>query len=208
MPASDHILNELSEISQTVAKIPDLPVFSVPENYFSSFPDKMLILIREDVSVETAMISPLLGSLNKNSPFKVPEGYFAGLEENLRKHALPDKQNNPAPVIQMFRRKQIWKLSVAAMITGLIGISAWLFFSQNVPVLPSSQVNLSTEWPKVSEEEMTNFLKTIPEMPQPETLQVAGLESLNVEDMLKDVQDGELQQFIAEMPDLQTDKLN
>lgn len=91
MPSNQHILNELSTISQTVANIPDVPVFTVPENYFAQFPEKLMSKIREDVQYETSLISPLLGGLEKKTPFSVPEGYFSTLEEQLKNSALPEK---------------------------------------------------------------------------------------------------------------------
>jgi hypothetical protein len=208
MPASNHILNELSEISQTVANIPQLPVFTVPENYFTNFPEKLMSRIREDAREETSLISPLLGGMDKKTPFKVPDGYFTNLEAELMKSAKLEIQTKQAPVIHMFRKKQVWRLSVAAMIAGLIGISAWLFFTQDSPVFLSSQVTVNSLLPKISEKEIADFLQSDPEIPQMETQEVAGLDNLNLEDMLKDVQDGELQQYIIEKPDLQAEKLN
>lgn len=208
MPSNQHILNELSTISQTVANIPDEPVFTVPENYFAQFPEKLMSKIREDVQYETSLLSPLLGGLEKKTPFSVPEGYFSTLEEQLKHSVLADKIAQPAPVINMFRRKQVWKLSVAAMIAGIIGISAWFFYQQENSSIPTLQVNVNAELPAISEEEINDFLLSVPEMPFSETLQVAGLDNLNVEDMLKDVQETELQDYVREMPDLSPEKLN
>jgi hypothetical protein len=208
MPSNHHILNELSTISQTVANIPDVPVFTVPENYFSQFPEKLMSKIREEAHYETSLISPLLGGLEKKTPFSVPEGYFSSLEEQLKKSALPEKIVKPAPVINMFSRRQVWKLSVAAMIAGFIGISAWFFYQQENFSIPPVQVNVNAELPGISEEEINDFLLSIPEMPFAETLQVAGLDNFNVEDMLKDVQETELQDYVREMPDLSPEKLN
>jgi hypothetical protein len=208
MPSSKHILNELSAISQTVANITDRPVFTVPENYFAQFPEKLMSKIREDAQFETTLISPLLGGLERKTPFNVPEGYFSALEDQLKKAVLPAVTPETAPVIPMFRKRQVWKLSVAAMLAGIIGISAWFYFQQAAAPFSPAQVNVKAELPKVSEDEITDFLLSVPEMPQAETPQVAGLNNLNVEDMLKDVQDGELQDFVKEMPDLQTEKLN
>ena len=208
MPRNQHILNELNAISQTVANIPNVPVFTVPENYFAQFPEKLMSKIREDAQYETSLISPLLGGLERKTPFSVPDGYFTTLEEQLQKSAIHENLAEPAPVIAMYRKRQVWKLSVAAMVAGLIGISAWFFYQQENSSVPALQVNINSELPKVSEEEITEFLLSVPEMPQAETLQVAGLDNLNVEDMLKDIQEADLQDYVKEMPDLQPDKLN
>jgi len=208
MPVENHILNELNIISQTVANIPRLPVFTVPENYFAEFPGKLMEKIREDAKIETELISPLLGGIQKKNPFSVPDGYFSTFEEQLKKSTLPVVMPEPAKVIRMTGTRQVWKLSVAAMVAGVIGIAAWLFYQQNTAMTIPAQVNINAELPKVSEEEMNDFLLSVPEMPATETPQVAGLDNLNIEDMLKDVQDGELQDFVKDMPELQPEKLN
>jgi hypothetical protein len=208
MPDRNIILNELSTISQTVADVPFLPVFTVPENFFAEFPEKMMERIREDAGYETQLLSPLLGGMEKKNPYSVPEGYFANFGENLKKSTVPDVLAGPAPVIRMFSWKKALKLSAAAMVAGIIGISAYLFFQQNSPSVSTAQVNIKAELPKVSEAEMNDFLLSAPDMPQTETLQMAGLDNLDFEDMLKDVQDSELQEFVKEMPDLQPEKFN
>jgi hypothetical protein len=208
MPVENHILNELNTISQTVANIPRLPVFTVPENYFAEFPGKLIEKIREDAKIETELLSPLLGGIQKKNPFSVPDGYFSTFEDQLKKSTLPVVMPEPAKVIRMSGTRQVWKLSVAAMVAGIIGIAAWLFYQQDTSMTIPSQVNVNAELPKVSEEEMNDFLLSVPEMPSTETPQVAGLDNLNIEDMLKDVQDGELQDFMKDMPELQPEKLN
>jgi hypothetical protein len=208
MPVENHILNELNTISQTVANIPRLPVFTVPENYFAEFPGKLMEKIREDAKIETELLSPLLGGIQKKNPFSVPDGYFSTFEEQLKKSTLPDVMPEPAKVIRMTGTRQVWKLSVAAMVAGVIGIAAWLFYQQDTAMTMPAQVNINAELPKVSEQEMNDFLLSVPEMPATETPQVAGLDNLNIEDMLKDVQDGELQDFVKDMPELQPEKLN
>lgn len=206
MPDRTIISNELSTISQTVANIPFLPVFTVPENYFAEFPEKMMEKIREDAGYETQLLSPLLGGIEKKNPYSVPDGYFAGFRENLKTSSVPDESVEPAPVIRMFPKKAL-KLSVAAMVAGIIGISAYLYFQLDSPVIPTAQVNINAELPKVSEAEMNDFLLSVPDMPQTDILQMAGLDNLDFEDMLKDVQDSELQEFVKET-DLQPEKLN
>lgn len=208
MTGNNHILNELNTISEAVANIPRSPVFTVPENYFADFPGKLMEKIREDANIETELLSPLLGGMQKKNPFSVPDGYFSTFEEQLKKSTLPVEIPEPAKVIRMSVTRQVWKLSVAAMIAGIIGITAWFFYQQNASVISPSMVNVKSELPKVSEEEMNDFLLSVPEMPATETPQVAGLENLVIEDMLKDVQDGELQDYIKDMPDLQPEKLN
>jgi hypothetical protein len=128
--------------------------------------------------------------------------------QNIETSARAVETTAPAPVIRMFSLKNVWRLSVAAMISGIIGISAYLYYQQDTPTTLTAQVNIVDELPKVSEDDMTHFLLSVPDMTQTETLPMAGLDNLNIEDMLKDVQDSELQDYVKEMPDLQPEKLN
>jgi len=230
MPSNPHIVKELNEISQTVANLPDLPVFTVPENYFEQFPEKLMSLIREiareeinqiseNPHDEINQISPLLGGMKKTMPFSVPEGYFSQLEEKLTSGLIPEYQEQaivnseisepviPARILRMSPVKQMYKLAAAAIIAGVIGVSAWFYFHQEKPgTLSLAKIN--AELPTVSEKEMKDFLLTIPEMPQPENFQVAGLENLNFQDMLKDVKDDDLLEFVEESPIVQPEKMN
>ena len=229
MPSNPHIVKELNEISQTVANLPDSPVFAVPENYFEQFPGKLMTLIREitteeiniiseDAREEIKQISPLLGGLKKTTPFSVPEGYFSQLEEKLTsfpgRNAEETDGNSefsepviPAKILRISPVRQLYKLAAAAIVAGIIGVSAWFYFHQEKTDTPSL-ATINAELPTVSEKEMKDFLLTIPDMPQPENFQVAGLDNLNFQDMLKDVNDDDLLEFIEESPIVQPEKMN
>lgn len=75
MNLKEEILNELSALSTTVAAIPRLNVYSVPDGYFNHFSDSVLALIHpeEQFSFEHS----------KQSSMSVPEGYFEGLADSI-----------------------------------------------------------------------------------------------------------------------------
>ncbi len=242
MPSNQHILNELNEISQTVANLPDLPVFTVPENYFAEFPEKLMSIIREDAKDETNLISPLLGGIKRTTPFSVPEGYFSSLERNLTKLVAAESEhlsvspmalseskgsatkpetvvlpksvsveatgeNVSGRVISISPARQVYRFAMAAAVAGIIGLSAWFYVHQEEEK-PVAQVNINAELPKVSEKEMSEFLLTAPDMPQAETLQLAGLENLDIEEMLKDVNENELKEYVKDEQVLMPEKMN
>lgn len=103
--------------------------------------------------------------------------------------------------------RQVYRFSVAAAVAGIVGLSAWFYFHQDRQV-PIAQVNINTELPKVSDVEISEFLLTAPDMPQSDIFQVAGLDNLNVEEMLMDVKDGELVEFVKDDLILQPKKMN
>ncbi len=73
MYQQDHILNELQELSPTVAGIPRVNVFSVPEGYFDLLSSQLLLQARPGDVVRVT------GEMNAS----VPEGYFENLAGNI-----------------------------------------------------------------------------------------------------------------------------
>lgn len=69
------ILNELKEISQVVANINLVNVFSVPEGYFESLP--------EIISAGLEHSSPLLDKISRQMPNDIPQGYFDTLADTI-----------------------------------------------------------------------------------------------------------------------------
>ena len=70
-----YILDELSAISPTLAAIPVVNVFSVPDNYFNTLSDNILSSLPVDNN------SLFLGL--EKQPLSVPEGYFNGLADSI-----------------------------------------------------------------------------------------------------------------------------
>jgi hypothetical protein len=205
MQRSPDILKELGNISKTLSEIPDKPVFSVPDAYFERFPDLMLLKAKTpetaDVNpaAEIASLSPLLAALSRTMPMNAPEGYFSrpvliGLQE---------KEPRPAPVIPM-QRHRFHRFAVAASLVAILG-SAMLFLRISTPdKTPQTQVSVPAELPGLSEHELNEFLTALPDLDagaEPITLASA---TLDVEGMIAEVDEKGLQEFLSEMPDLQT----
>lgn len=70
MYTRENILDELKEISPTVAGIGNANVYTVPQGYFESFSD--------DVSIRLSELS-----FSKINPYSVPSGYFGELPQSL-----------------------------------------------------------------------------------------------------------------------------
>ena len=107
---------------------------SVPQGYFDNLSNQVLGAIKmnelEDVE-ELKVIAPALAAITRENVFSVPGGYFDQLAGNIQ-----DQLPKPAKVISM-RRPAFIKYAVAAVITGLMGLS--LFSTLNNP-----DVNVST----------------------------------------------------------------
>jgi hypothetical protein len=86
----------------------------------------MLRIKTEDVESadeETAIISPFLASLKKESPLSVPQGYFENLTPGL---PAAEAKKGSARVIA-FRTDRIFRYMAAAVIVGFISLAAWIF---------------------------------------------------------------------------------
>ena len=142
MNSSKTILSETQAISQPVANLPKTNPFTLsqeyfelfsitllrtiqqseqralatPENYFSTFPSKLLEKIKQEhTSSELEELSPMLVGMQKQNPFYVPENYFSTF------NATPKKEQ--AVIRSAFSYKRIIRYAAAACITGLLIIS-------------------------------------------------------------------------------------
>lgn len=86
MQARSTILNELREISPTVAAISPENTYLVPQGYFEGLAATIMARIKADQlspEEELETLSPLLKGLGKKLPFEVPQGYFTELSETV-----------------------------------------------------------------------------------------------------------------------------
>src|SRR5678815_3346021 len=73
MYQQDHILNELQLLSPTLADIPRVNVFKVPEGYFDLLSSQLLLQIHKE---DPDTVKPLQG-------VTVPDGYFENLADTI-----------------------------------------------------------------------------------------------------------------------------
>jgi hypothetical protein len=107
MENKETILEELNEISPTVANISRTNVFSVPPVYFNELAD----IILTKVQAEDAVFS------SKATPFNVPSGYFDGLAANIihkihqqQVQSVSDELNEIAPLLNTISKEPVYKV--------------------------------------------------------------------------------------------------
>jgi hypothetical protein len=225
MPDRKEILTELSTISPALADIPLTPVFTVPTGYFEDFSSKMVEMIKKQensgVKDELETISPLLASIERKNPFSVPEGYFDALEKDLKSGWMLDRpvgassekeeltERPMAKVIPIRRTGNLRILYAAAGIVALLGLFTWFFALDNNPETGgTAAVNINSELPKVSAKEMATYLETLPEDLNLEPLSLAGVEEADLNEIMNEINESELQQFINENPGLLEKNMN
>jgi hypothetical protein len=201
------ISSELKAISPVVEKLPIEPVFTVPEGYFAQFPEKLMQRIRkeenQDVSAELEEISPLLAArLTRKMPFTLPDGYFS-------ETILPTAAEKPqAPVLPMYPVKRNRILYAAAAMAALVGLFSLFYLVNHNQQEALPTVNVSAELPKLNASELNSYLLTSPDDDQAEPLSLAGLEEIDFESLIDEVNDKELSEFLIENPSLRIETLN
>lgn len=243
METRSTILNELRELSPTLAQAGFNLPYQAPEGYFEGLAEAILQRVRTqslEAKEETELISPLLAGLSKKMPFSVPEGFFSELSanvvggvkaidfvndeletmsplmqglkhktvyevpqgyfENLADDVLQKlRERKPAKVVSMNAGRKFMRYAAAAVITGALAIGGWFYFNNSNSTGTDQQVagvEAISDDVKISDEEMTAFLET-------QTFPVAlntvpeEMDESDVKEMLSDVSEDELQQFIS-----------
>lgn len=203
MRGKSDIQVELESLSREVSEIPVKQVFTVPGGYFDQLPELILGRIRAleaDQAEEIASLSPLLAGISRKMPMQVPEGYFDEVNA-------PTIQEDtaPAPVVRMSTNR-FSRLAVAASIVAILGIGAWLF-TMNLPDAEMVDLNVNKELPKVSEKEMDEFLSGIPDISIPEPIVGAGTPA-EAEEMMRDIDEEGLKDFLSNQPEITPLNLN
>ena len=158
MKFSAEILEELNKVSPLLAGIEKTNVFSVPEGYFDMLTIGILKNINTKVEIksetltvpegyfenlstnilnnirslnespaqELRALSPMLYSIQNENVFQVPAGYFRNLENEILDKVIARPQSK---VVEFKKRDSIWKYAVAAVVTGVIGLSSLMMFN-------------------------------------------------------------------------------
>lgn len=201
------ILSELHAISPVVEKLPISPVFTVPKGYFTQFHEILIQRIRKEeyhnVSAELETISPLLAAkLTKKMPFSLPKGYFSDAI------LPPSTETAVAPVVHMFPSKRTRVLYAAAAVTALVGLFSLFFLIGNNEKNHTPALHVSAELPKMNSTELNTYLLNSPDDVPEDPLPLAGLDEVDVETLINEVNDKELYEFLTENPSLRSESLN
>ncbi|MCC6289329.1 MAG: hypothetical protein IT249_15730 [Chitinophagaceae bacterium] len=197
------IVAELKEISALVAGIEKNNLFSVPEGYFSEFPEKILKHIYNNgiyssAKEEIEILSPFLASLKHNQPFSLPDNYFDNL-----KSQISTEEETLTPVRSISSKSKWIKYAVAAAITGFIGISAIFFinnnFTKNHSGVAAAQNNKHTDddFNKISDDALEGYLSGMPE----KSASIDSVETTFYDVAVLDLDDKRLSNILHEIPD-------
>jgi len=168
--------------------------FSVPIGYFENLSDKIMSVIHTENQTseqELKNISPLLSSIGNTTPYSVPAGYFENLDSAF--------ENKKTTKVVSFTGRRWFRLAAAASVIGVISIGALLFLNQKsiTPINnPQAWVKKNVS-KKVSPEKLDEFVKlTSNEDNQSEISANEFDKSEEIKDLIKDVSEKELQDFL------------
>ena len=190
--------NEEETISPLLASLKNKNTFSVPEGYFeglaSNITDgaKALDIVNETLEQDESFLKGL-----KHLPtYQAPQGYFENFAENMLSKVQPE-----AKVIRMSFTRKVMRYAAAAVVAGLIITLGWNQW--NKPVQGNTEVASTTVVPAtISDNEIESFLalehtSTASTNTVSETSEFS-IEPENVKDLLADVSDEELQQYVEQ----------
>lgn len=192
------VQEETAHLSPRLAQERPANPYTVPAGYFENLPARIMARLEAENNLsageELAALSPLLSGLKKENPYTVPEGYF--------EQALPPQQS-AAPagrVISLFRRPLV-RLAAAAVVTGIIALTAWLFINAGPETgekaVARFEKKLNKELEKMSDKELNDFIQlTDPAAALQDEVVVTN--TGDGKDWLKDIPESELKEFLDE----------
>lgn len=189
---------ELAHLSPLLAGISKQTPYTVPADYLASLDPGIAFYEEMNAQEELAQLSPLLSGLNKQDLFTVPEGYF-------EKPLSPvTEKKEEAHVVRMAPRKW-FKYAVAASVTALVALSAVLWLNQKSAPGANKQPYAWVEknMKKVSTEDISKFVdladETTPDVVKADV-------SADIKNLLKNVSDKEIQDFLKDVPSDETEE--
>lgn len=148
---NNEVLDEMSQLSSTIAGIGNANVFTVAPTYFGELDSTILQSIYasecNEVIDEMTKLSPTVAAIGNKNVYTAPQGYFDGLRF----------ANTEAPVVKMQKQtavRSFFKYAVAAVVTGLLGISVYTFV--NKPLKPDMQTAALNKVMKQADEIIKN----------------------------------------------------
>lgn len=122
-------------LSPALRALQQKATFIVPVKYFEDLPEIILNRIKEEDNRQ--FISAPLREVKNINPYSLPKEYF----ETLPSIVLQKVKNNDAPVIKLGFHRSVIKYALAAVCTGLLGLSLFSVFNNPKPIVSTAAVN-------------------------------------------------------------------
>lgn len=187
---------ELEVLSPLLSGLSKKAPFSIPQGYFEELPSnitdgaKAIDLVNEELE----NLSPLMNSLKGVNVYEVPSSYFEELPDLLLQKA---KQQQPAKLVSMKFTRRVMQYAVAAVMTGLIIMGGLRVI--NGPTVTPSDPSIAS----IPDTEIIQYLESNGDNVEPVLTTTTPEESIDLsaddmKEMLADISDEELQQFVEQ----------
>jgi hypothetical protein len=194
--AAKHADEELELLSPLLKQIGKKMPFSTPAGYFNELTENAMAGAQAIAFVngELENLSPLMASLKQQQVYEVPAGYFEQLPNQVLKAA---QAQQPAKVVSMRFTRRIMQYAAAAVVAGVLIVAGWMYFgnkTDNGGLPPVVVAKLD----KISDDVLENYIENQTILPA-ETTEPAGnaeIDANDMKEMLADVSDEDLQQYI------------
>jgi hypothetical protein len=186
---------ELEMLSPLLKGIGKKNPFSMPEGYFSELSDNAIAGAQALDFVQEELSSPLLDGLKNKQVYEVPAGYFEQLPERLLNKVQPQQSGK---VVSMRFTKRIMQYAAAAVIAGIIITTGWLYLGNNNTPDSDLPPVVATNIDKISDEVLESYIENQSILPVENTVIASNtdFDATDMKDMLADVSDEDLQQYI------------
>jgi hypothetical protein len=192
MPSLDNISSELASLSQHVAQLPKNSPFALPQDYFHSFPTRLMdTILNEGAEQDLTELSPLLKSLKHENPYTTPEGYFNNLKVEI--------PGNQAPVIGMKRVGPWVKYAAAACLLGIIATVFFVSKTENGNQLAGLPKETETFQQKISPDAIAMYLEEMDNLSVAETNENEQVDTAS--NLLVDMSRETIKEILQEIPD-------
>jgi hypothetical protein len=195
---AENAAEELGYLSPLLNSLSKETPFTVPAGFFEGLAETVIESIKNDLQTpaeELEKLSPLLSGLKKEMPFSVPQGYF----ERLTKTVNIESAKPVTKVVSITAQK--WFLyAAAAVVIGFVAITGFLLLNRNEPANTDPEAIVNKMMKKVSTEEIEEFT----ELADDGALAVIGTkndeikEVNDIKELIKDIPDEEIQQFLED----------
>ena len=186
---ANSVASELANLSSLLPGLSKEMPYSVPENYFSSLANDIPVLIGNDP------LPSILQETGSKNPYQVPDGYF----EQLPGAIITKVHDTGAKVVSMGSPRWM-RYAAAAVVIGILILGSILYFRKSDVSEPGSgpQNWVAENLKSVSDKDLEEFVQATA-LPQSGSTGTAR-RTVEVRNMLTDVTDGELDDFLAAVP--------
>lgn len=203
-------VEEITTLSPLLAGLSKKMPFSVPSGYFDQIAPAIVKseqVATGDSEIETGSI---LQTASRKVPYQVPIGYFEQFPENMAHKVSLQDTGTGAKVISIGR--SWFRYAAAAVVAGVLVLAGWFYFqpaSENPGITPAFAKQLETEMQQISDDAILEYTNPTSSIYYGTAANQADeLSDSDVHDLLGDVSDEALQNYLQEFNGKSTSNMN